>query len=81
MKNEVLLILLYPSWNPGLANSRVGCVVICAAALLGLVAGVMSGAAEFLGVHALALVLRHVLKGSFEIQKEMQVVKHYLLEP
>lgn len=52
-----------------LSNNRVGCVVICAAAFLGLLAGVMSGAAEFLGVHALDLVLRHALKGSFETQK------------
>lgn len=36
--------------------------------------------AEFLGVHALDLVLRQALKGSFELQKEMQVVKHYLPE-
>lgn len=52
------------------------CGVICAALLRSPVAGVTSGAAEFLGVGALDLVPRQALKGSFEIQKKMQVVKH-----
>lgn len=51
------------------------CGVICAALLLSLVAGVRREA-EFLCVSALDLVLRQVLKGSFEIQKKTQVVKH-----
>lgn len=50
--------------------------VTCAALLLSPVAGVRSGAAEFLGISALDLVLRQALKGSFEIQKKMRVVKH-----
>ena len=54
----------------------VGCAVICAALLLSSVAGLGSGAAEFLGIGALDLVPRQTLKGSFEIQKKMQVVKY-----
>lgn len=52
------------------------CDVICAALRLSPVAGVRSGAAEFLVIAALNLMLRQALTGSLEIQKKMQVVKH-----
>lgn len=48
--------------------------MICAALLLSPVAGVRSGAAEFLGVSALDLIVRQALKGGFEIQNKVQVV-------
>jgi len=44
--------------------------VICAAPLLSPLAGVRRGAAEFLGISALDLILGQVLKGSLEIWKK-----------